>query len=405
MPPESPPSDTEREASTARLGRLFGLTSLFSDFSYEMAHVVLPFWIRHLGGGAFVLALVEVLSEVSRILGSAVVRRGAATGPGLGGKVRTGYALAAVATPLMASATVPWPIIFLKSLSWFGKGLRGPARDTLLSERVPQAALTGTFAFIRALDQTGGILGPAIAVLLWGPLSARTLLWCTVLPGLVSVYFAHRAATFAAETPPLPPSPPRSKAEDAHRVSDEGRFRLFLAGSVLVRMGLFPATLLMFRFQELTDLTRFTGAGFVLANVVHVAVAIFLSRKGPSLSPWTMTFAGSACLVPSLVLMGVAGGSHPLYLLSMSLWGMSDVLLTVGQRSLVSRLAPGDNRLRAFSLFEIWGAVGIVVFQPAMSALWERGYPLWGFGGAAAAVAVGTAVLLSSFGPDRSRTA
>lgn len=401
--PEIPTNDSERNAATARLGQLFGLTSLFSDFSYEMAHVVLPFWIRHLGGGAVVLALVEVLSEVARILGSVVVRRGAATGEGLGGKVRTGYALAAVATPLMAVATVPWPIIVLKSLSWFGKGLRGPARDTLLSERIPEAALTGTFAFIRALDQTGGILGPALAVLLWGPLSAKTLLWCTFLPGLVSVYFAHRAAAFAASTAPLVPSPAQPKADAPNSVSDEGRFRLFLVGSVLVRMGLFPATLLMFRFQELTDLTRFTGAGFVLANVVHVAAAIVLSRKGPSLSPWSITLGGSACLVPSLVLMGVAGGSHPLYLLSMSLWGMSDVLLTVGQRSLVSRLAPGDNRLRAFSLFEIYGAGGIVVFQPAMSALWERGYPLWGFGGAAVAVAAGTAVLFLSRRPEKHR--
>ncbi len=392
-----------RRSSTARLGRIFGLTSLFSDFSYEMAHAILPFWIRHLGGGAVMLALVEVVSEAARISGAVAVRKGTATGPSLARKVRIGYALAMVATPAMGAATASWHIIVLKSVSWFGKGLRGPARDTLLSERIEPSLLTGTFAFIRALDQTGGILGPALAVILWGTLSARTLLWSTLLPGLVSIYFAHRAALLAAATPRLPETPAPELLASRLPQSDERRFRLFLVGSVLVRMGLFPATLLMFRFEELTDLTRFTGAGFVLANVAHVAAAVGLARKGGTLSPWTIAFAGSALLVPSLVLMGIAGGSHPLYLVAMSLWGMSDVFLTVGQRALVARLAPGEDRLRAFSLFEIWGAIGVVAFQPAMSFLWEKGHPVLGFGGAAAAVAVGTAVLLASCGPERHR--
>jgi hypothetical protein len=403
MPPDTPdfmdPGD--RAVRTSRLGRLFGLTSLFSDFSYEMAHAILPFWIRHLGGGAVVLALVEVLSEVARITGSVAVRRGARTGPGLAGKVRAGYTLAMIATPVMAAATASWHIIILKSVSWFGKGLRGPARDTLLSERIEPDLLTGTFAFIQALDQTGGILGPALAVILWGTLSARTLLWSTLLPGVVSIWFAHRAASLAAATPLLPESPAPAPPKPHLPHPDETRFRLFLIGSVLVRMGLFPATLLMFRFEELTDLTRFTGAGFVFANIVHVAAAVGLSRRGPELSPWAVLFAGSACLVPSLVLMGLAGGSHPLYLAAMSLWGMSDVFLSVGQRSLVARLAPGEDRLRAFSLFEIWGAIGVVVFQPAMSFLWERGYPVLGFGGAAAAVVAGTLVGVTARKRDR----
>ncbi|OOH80360.1 hypothetical protein BOX30_05990, partial [Leptospirillum ferriphilum] len=81
---------------------LFGLTSLFADFSYEMAHVILPLWLMTLGGSAMTLSLLEIVSEFCRIGGSLVARRPSPAPPV--GRIRLGYTLSMIASPLMALA-------------------------------------------------------------------------------------------------------------------------------------------------------------------------------------------------------------------------------------------------------------------------------------------------------------
>lgn len=385
-PPES--------GSRHPLAREFGMTSLFADFSYEMAHVLLPFWLIHLGGTAVILALLEGFSELARISGSIVVRKGNRSDLSLGQKVQTGYALSMLATPLMAAAFQPWHLVVLKSLSWFGKGLRGPARDTLLAGKIAPAQLPSAFAKIRALDQTGGILGPMVAVLLWGLLPIRDLLWGTALPGVVCLIFARRAARMAAtplqEEPGLPVRPPNT----VHFPRLRPRFRSFLLGSFLIRMGLFPATLLMFQFGKTTGLPRIMGLGFVFASISHVLAALWLSRQPGSLPPWKLTFLGSGLLTAALLIMGFGGRVMALYFVAMLLWGIADVLLSVGPKSLIPRLVSHENRLGAYASWEISGAAGMILFQPAVSLLWDRGDFLAGFLGATMAVILGTAALI-----------
>ncbi|MHB1287325.1 MAG: MFS transporter [Leptospirales bacterium] len=374
------------------LAREFGMTSLFADFSYEMSHVLLPFWLIHLGGSALILALLEGLSELARISGGLIVRKGDRSDRALGMKVRTGYALSMVATPLMAAASLPWHLIVLKSISWFGKGLRGPARDTLLAEKIVASQLPSAFSKIRALDQTGGILGPMVAVLLWGVVPVRELLWGTALPGIACLIFARRAANMAAATPTEKPD---SGSIEVHFPRMIPRFRLFLLGSFLIRMGLFPATLLMFQFGASTGLPRMMGMGFVLASLSHVSVAVWLSRRTAPLPPWRLTFLGSAVLTLALLVMGFDGRAMVPYFVAMSLWGVADVLLSVGPKSIIPRLVSHENRLGAFASWEISGAAGMIIFQPAISLLWDRGDYLAGFLGATLAVLLGTTAFIA----------
>ncbi len=377
------------------LAREFGMTSLFADFSYEMSHVLLPFWLIHLGGSALVLALLEGLSELARIAGGLIVRKGDRSDRALGMKVRTGYALSMVSTPLMAAASLPWHLIALKSVSWFGKGLRGPARDTLLAEKIVAAQLPSAFSKIRALDQTGGILGPMVAVLLWGVVPIRELLWGTALPGIVCLIFARRAANMATATPTGGLENPDSGAIGILFPRLIPRFRLFLLGSFLIRMGLFPATLLMFQFGESTGLPRMMGLGFVLASLSHVAVAVWLSRRNAPLPPWRLTFLGSSILTLALLVMGFDGREMAPYFVAMTLWGVADVLLSVGPKSIIPRLVSHENRLGAYASWEISGAAGMIIFQPAISILWDRGDYLAGFLGATLAVLLGTAAFIA----------
>lgn len=48
---------------------LFGMTSLFADMTYELAHVLLPVMMIHLGGSAAMTALMESSAEGTKLAG------------------------------------------------------------------------------------------------------------------------------------------------------------------------------------------------------------------------------------------------------------------------------------------------------------------------------------------------
>lgn len=154
---------------------LFGMTSLFADMTYELAHVLLPGLLLALGGTAVSAAMMESLADLARIGGFFIAGRSGTSPESQSRLVRVGYATTIVATVLFSLAAASWEIVFLKGLSWFGKGLRGPARDALLTGALPSSLHASAFGTVRALDQTGGFLGPMAALVLAGSLSIPTL--------------------------------------------------------------------------------------------------------------------------------------------------------------------------------------------------------------------------------------
>ena len=191
--PHSPEPLEERN----RLPILFGMTSLFSDMTYELAHVLLPGLMLHFGGSAFQTALMESLAEGTKM--------GGFWSSGIHGSdpdkqarlVTGGYALTALATISMGFAGTAGMLVALKSLSWFGKGLRGPSRDALLSNALAATDLPKAFRTVRALDQVGGLLGPLMALALSGLLTPGEILVLSGFPGFLCVLFATRATRAA----------------------------------------------------------------------------------------------------------------------------------------------------------------------------------------------------------------
>jgi hypothetical protein len=57
-------------------------------------------------------------------------------------------------------------VLLVRSIGWFARGIRGPARDAMLSDAVPEEAVGRAFGFHRAVDTAGAVIGPALAVAL-----------------------------------------------------------------------------------------------------------------------------------------------------------------------------------------------------------------------------------------------
>lgn len=174
-----------------------GVTSALGDFCYETTTVILPGFLAVLGIPAAVLGIIEGLADgvasFTKMFAGYIADK-------LGHRkllVLVGYALTPVGQILIALA-VGWPLLLMRRLvSWFGKGLRGPLRDSIVIQSISPKTRGRAFGFHRAMDTLGAVFGPLLGVALlgwaqglsWQDSSGpfRLVLWVSVIPGFLAV--------------------------------------------------------------------------------------------------------------------------------------------------------------------------------------------------------------------------
>jgi len=169
---------------------LLGLVSLLNDSSSEMIYPLLPvFLITTLGATPLIVGVIEGaadgLASILKYFAGSFSDRMPRRKP----LVVTGYALAAASRALIAVAA-RWPaVLAARLIDRTGKGIRSAPRDAIIADVTPIAQRGRAFGFHRALDHTGAIVGPlvAIALLQGAHVALRTLFMIAVLPGAIGV--------------------------------------------------------------------------------------------------------------------------------------------------------------------------------------------------------------------------
>jgi MFS family permease len=108
-----------------------------------------------------------------------------------------GYAMTVIAVPLMALAGSLWQASVLVITERFGKAVRTPARDTMLSHAGADMGRGKAFAIHEALDQSGALLGPLLVGLMVAISGFQLGFGVLAIPGaaaLVAVVLLRRAA-------------------------------------------------------------------------------------------------------------------------------------------------------------------------------------------------------------------
>lgn len=143
---------------------VFGLISLFGDIIYEGARSINGPYLSVLGANAAIIGLViglsELLGYVLRLISGYI-----------SDKTKSywlftilGYGLL-ISIPLLSLSSI-WQIAaILIILERIGKGLRSPARDTIVSYAAKQVGTGKSFGFLELLDQIGATLGPMVLAL------------------------------------------------------------------------------------------------------------------------------------------------------------------------------------------------------------------------------------------------
>ena len=262
------PSKTPEKKSRWLTRGVFGigLASLCSDWGHEIGTSLLPILLAGLGAPAYALGILEGVadgvSSFAKLAGGWVADR-----PHLRKPVAVaGYLLTGLST-FAFGFVGDWPqILASRAIGWMGRGIRGPARDVLLTDAVAPELVGRAFGFERTMDTIGAILGPLCATALIAMMSVRMAMRWTLLPGaLAAVAIAtlvpsgvrdggHHALPFTTSLSRLP-----------------REFRRFLKCVALFGLGDFAHTLLILRAVQLLT----PQYGIVRAGGIAVALYTF----------------------------------------------------------------------------------------------------------------------------------
>ncbi|MEJ5259971.1 MAG: MFS transporter [Anaerohalosphaeraceae bacterium] len=324
---------------------LLGVVSLLSDIVYEAARSISGPYLAVLGAGAAVVGGVAGLGELLgyglRIVSGLVSDR---TGR-YWLMTLVGYAVNLLAVPALALAG-RWEIAaVLLMAERFGKALRTPARDAMLSHAAASVGRGWAFGIHEAMDQIGAVLGPLIvsAVLAWRG-DYRFGFAVLLIPALLAM-----AALVLARVLYPCPSSLESQGSSGGRGGLHRIFWLYLAAAACIAFGFVDFPLIAFHIKT-THLLGDAWIPFLYAVVMGIdaVAALVLGRwydkKG------MIILAGAAVLSAGcapLVFLTSRGG----LLAGMVLWGIGMGALESILRAAVSELVPKERRATGFGIF------------------------------------------------------
>lgn len=383
-----------------------GLTSLLSDVSHEMATAVLPGFLTALGVSAAALGLIEgvadgVASFVKLASGWLSDRTGRRKPIAV-----SGYFITGSATAIFAFA-VGWPLVLLgRVVGWFGRGIRSPARNSILAGSVPVESRGKAFGFERAGDTVGAILGPLIAVALLayfhphapnpsGPF--RIIFLLTLIPGVsCGIVFA----LLVRETPVV--GTPKKFFAVLRQLPKS--FRRFLAGVGVFGMGDFSHTLMILAATQLllpahgmAHAAEIAALLYVGHNIVNAAAAYPVGAISDRLGRRGLLAIGY--LVATLTAVGFVAAfvwrlvSIPYLLFLFGIGGFYMAFEEALEGSITADLVAPDVRGTAYGLMGSVNGVGDLAASVLVGGLWTLISPAVAFGYSAVLMLAGAVLI------------
>jgi MFS family permease len=293
-----------------------------------------------------------------------------------------GYGMMAIATAVIALATV-WPLVLIgRGLAWIARGIRTPARKALLAEAVTSQTYGRAFGFERTMDTLGAVIAPLVTLaLLTLGLRHREVLWISVFPALLAV----AAILFLVrETADRTPSPHPFLASLRGLPKTFTRFLygvgLFGAGDFAHSlMILYAVTALTPRFGAARAATISVGL-YALHNIVYAGISypigVLADRMNKRvLLAFAYATGASTALLLALNLNGLTALAA-VFVLGGAYVGMEETL----EDSLTAELLPDILRGTGFGTMAVVNGVGDFVSSLAVGWLWATIGATAGFG-------------------------
>jgi len=394
-----------------------GLTSGLGDLSYETTTVILPGFLAVLGIEPAALGAIEgtadAVSSFTKLGAGYIADR-------LGHRKSLavlGYAMTASMQIFIALA-FNWPLILAgRIVGWFGRGLRGPLRDAILSEAVTPETRGRAFGFHRAADTTGAIIGPLLGVAVlslthdWFESNSaepfRIVFWLALIPGVLSVL----SFAFLVHDDRTAPNK-RLGFWTTLRAFPPG-FRRYLLAVGIFGIGDFSHTLLILAATELmkpvwgvVHAAQIAALLYVGRNVVQALASLPIGMLADRIGHRPVLVAGYALgvVMAGLLVWGFALEirSLPLLIAIFTLAGLYIAVQDALEASLTADLVPPDIRNTSYGMLGCVNGVGDFVSSTVVGVLWSAAAtPVAGFAFAGSMMLAGT-LAMALFGSNNS---
>ncbi len=413
------PAETEAGPGTGRprawLNRNVvgaGVTSALGDVAHESATAILPGFLAVLGLPAAPAAL-GVIEGVSDATASFTKLGAGFLSDRLGHRkpmVLAGYAITAAAQACFVFAG-GWPLILLgRTTAWFGRGIRGPLRDAILAESIPEGARGRAFGFHRAADTLGAVAGPLLGVLLLGLLQGqapadptrpfRVVFGCSLIPGFLAVL------CFGLLVRERSRPPNRSMKFWATVRGTPAAFRRYLLAVGIFGLGDFAPTLLILAATQLlaprwgaVRAAEFAAGLYLWRNVVYAAASFPTGILADRIGHRPVLVGGYALGAVTALLAALAfvqpEPSVALLILVFTAAGVYIAVEDTVEGAVTADFLPAASRGTGYGMLGTVNGVGDLVASSSVGILWVTVSPVVAFATAAGLMAAGTAAMLA----------
>jgi MFS family permease len=376
----------EREKLSPVVVRL-GWVSFFTDAATEMVYPIIPLFLTvTLGAPVAAVGVVEGIAD------------GIATGLRpisgyLSDKYRRnkllvliGYGLAAVMKPVIALANSWGVVASARGIDRVGKAIRNAPRDVIIADATPPEQRGRAFGFHRAMDSSGAVLGPLIALgflYVFGKEHLRPLFVVALFPGLAALLILIK----------LPESTrPAGFRWEPGKLPWKGPYGFFVVVTLLFGIGNSSDAFLLLRAKNL----GFSVPGVILAYALYNVLYAALSYPAGALSDriGRLPIFATGLVIFALVYAGFGFVHRPALVWPLYAVYGAYIAFTDGiGRAIVLDNVPENVRGKAIGVWQ--GMYGATVLIAGVTAglLWDKVSPSapFFFGAAMSALA---AVLL-----------
>ena len=396
----STPDDEARAADRWLTPGVLGVggASLCSDTGHELVTSVLPTFLTstlHAGPGALgaVEGVADALTGLSKLAGGPLAndpRRRARLASG-------GYVGTALATAAIGLTVAVWQVAVLRALAWMSRGIRTPARDSLLVSLVPRRSYGRATGVERAGDNAGALLGPLLAAVLVAAVGVRHAILLAVVPGLLAAVSITAAAREARRTAGSPAGGTALRL-NLRAVAAAGLPRALIPVA-LFEIGNLATTLLILRATDLLhtgtrSLTAATSVAILLYaahNGVAAAASPLAGQLVDRIGPRAVLTAGAALYAGAYTVFAFDQRAWPVLLLAFGVAGAGIGLAETAESTTVALLLPDRLRGSGFAVLGLVQAVGDLGASLVAGLLWSAFSPAVAFGYAAAWMLAATA--------------
>jgi MFS family permease len=284
-----------------------------------------------------------------------------ASDPDRRGRIASGgYLVTALATGAIGFAVAVWQVALLRAAAWISRGLRSPARDSLLMSLVPRSAYGRASGLERAGDNAGALAGPLLASVLVATLGIRPALLVAFLPG----FLAAGAITIAASEARRTLAAPAGRRTLSLNLRELRRAGLTepLGAIATFELANVATTLLILRATQLLDTdSRSTAAATSIAilmyaghNAAAMVTSLFAGRLVDRLGPRPVFAGGAGVYVAAYGLFAWQQHGWVPLLAGFVLAGIGIGCAETAETSLIALALPDELRGNGF------GALGLV---------------------------------------------